>query len=81
MNDSYYNNPTENITSSNHCAGLLTYNLLITYMKVQMTVIKETWTTIEPITRTRIASMALIKLTKIVTSICQKKIKEKQKGW
>ena len=30
MNDSYYNNPTENITSSNHCAGLLTYNLLIT---------------------------------------------------
>ena len=23
MNESYYNNSTENITSSNHCAGLL----------------------------------------------------------
>ena len=49
--------------------------LKTTYMTVQMTVIKEARTTIEPITRTTIRSTTLLGLTKIMTPIWEKKIK------
>ena len=44
-----------------------------TYMTVQVTVIKEARATIEPITT--VTSTALLRLTKIMTTIWEKKIK------
>ena len=70
MNKSYYNNPTENITFTNDSASLqIVMNVSVletTYMTVQVTVTKEPTTTITSTT---------LRLTKIMTTIWQKKIK------
>ena len=71
MNESYYNNSTENITSSNHCAGLLIGGY--EYVSVENNLHDSTngsyKTTIEPITRTTVPSITLLRLTKIMTTI------------
>ena len=72
MNESYYNNSTENITSSNHCAGLLIggdeYDSAENNLDDSTNgSIKEAWTTLEPITRT--ITTTLLRLTKIMTTI------------
>ena len=71
MNKSYYINSTENITSTNHSAGLqIVMNVSVletTYITVHVAVTKEPTTTIILTT--------LLWLIKIMTIIWQKKIK------